>query len=152
MILDDATATAALGERLGALLEPGDLVVLTGPLGAGKTTLAQGLGRSLGVPGAVRSPTYTLVDVHEGGRVPLVHMDAWRLGDSDEVEGLGLDEAPAGTVFLVEWGERVAPAIADPDRGWVVVRLDRPEGTDHRTAELEPHGGTWAERLGALGA
>jgi tRNA threonylcarbamoyladenosine biosynthesis protein TsaE len=145
--LADAEATTALGARLAAIVEAGDVVVLSGPLGAGKTTLAQGFGRALGVTAAIRSPTYTLVDVHESGRLPLLHLDAWRLGDSTEVEGLGLDEAPVGAVLLIEWGELIAPLLSD---SWLVVRLDRPVGTDVRTVELEPHGGTWADRLADL--
>jgi tRNA threonylcarbamoyladenosine biosynthesis protein TsaE len=143
VILEDDAATRELGCRLGALLEPGDIVVLSGPLGAGKTTFAQGVAAGLGVPGVVRSPTYTLLDVHEGGRLPLLHADAWRLGGAAELDGLGLDVAPPGAVLLVEWGE----GVVEPG---LVVRLDRPPGIQGRTVELVGLTESWRDRLGRL--
>jgi tRNA threonylcarbamoyladenosine biosynthesis protein TsaE len=146
LVLDGADETRALGARIGALLEPGDLVVLDGPLGAGKTTFAQGVGAALGVPTPVRSPTYTLADVHHGGRLPLVHVDAYRLGSADELDDIDLPTEGAATV--VEWGVGRAEQLAESR---LVVHLDRPAGTDVRTARLEPVDGTWAARLADAG-
>jgi tRNA threonylcarbamoyladenosine biosynthesis protein TsaE len=145
VVLADPAATRLLGERLAGLATGGDLVILSGPLGAGKTTLAQGFGAGLGVPGQVRSPTYTLADHHDGGRLKLVHVDAYRLGNADELDDLDLDLE--GAVALVEWGEGRSEQLADAR---LVVRLERPplaDGPDHRTARLEPTGGDWARRL-----
>ncbi|MDQ1722234.1 MAG: tRNA threonylcarbamoyladenosine biosynthesis protein TsaE, partial [Pseudonocardiales bacterium] len=102
--LPTAADTHAFGSRLAELLRPGDLLVLTGPLGAGKTALAQGIGAGLGVPGRVLSPTFVIARVHAGGRIPLVHVDAYRLGSLAEVDDLDLDVALADSVTVVEWG------------------------------------------------
>jgi tRNA threonylcarbamoyladenosine biosynthesis protein TsaE len=118
----DAAATRRLGERIAGLLRAGDVVVLTGELGAGKTTLTQGIGRGLGVDGQVVSPTFVISRVHAGGRLPLVHVDAYRLGSQAELDDLDLDASVADSVTVVEWGGSLAAALA-PDR--LEVRLDR---------------------------
>jgi tRNA threonylcarbamoyladenosine biosynthesis protein TsaE len=132
-----------LGERIAAVLQPGDLVVLTGPLGAGKTTLAQGIGRGLGVSGAVVSPTFVIARVHRGGRLPLVHVDAYRLASIDEVDDLDLDAELEESVTLVEWGEGLAERLS-ADR--LAVRIDRPsdDSDETRTVRLEAIGDRWA--------
>ena len=138
--LDD---TRALGGELAALLRPGDLVVLVGPLGAGKTALTQGIGGALGVREPVTSPTFVIARVHRGGRLPLVHVDAYRLGGAADVDDLDLDVTVASSVTVVEWGQGLVEQLADEH---LEVRLDRRED-DVRTAELVPHGTGWAERL-----
>src|SRR5690348_3367130 len=151
MQLDAATAEAmrSIGERVAGQLRPGDLVMLCGPLGAGKTTLAQGIGHGLGVAGVV-SPTFVIARVHRGGRLPLVHVDAYRLGSVAEVDDLDLDADLADSVTVVEWGGGLAERLADAH---LTVRLERPGGPadgDVRTAELRATG--WTDRAGELAA
>jgi tRNA threonylcarbamoyladenosine biosynthesis protein TsaE len=101
--------TRQIGERLGGLCQPGDLILLEGGLGSGKTTLAQGIGRGLGVGRPINRPTFTLVKEY-GGRLPLYHFDFYRLEDPAEVADLGLDEYLDGDgVCVVEWADRAAP-------------------------------------------
>ncbi|MEE1928040.1 tRNA (adenosine(37)-N6)-threonylcarbamoyltransferase complex ATPase subunit type 1 TsaE [Streptomyces sp. TRM 70351] len=116
-------AMRELGRRLAALLRPGDLVLLTGELGAGKTTLTRGLGEGLGVRGAVTSPTFVIARVHPSlaDGPPLVHVDAYRLGGGlDEMEDLDLDVSLPESVVVVEWGEGKVEELAD-DRLHVVI-------------------------------
>lgn len=120
-----AAETRALGRRLGRLLAAGDVLLLAGPLGAGKTTLAQGIGEALTVPGHVTSPTFVLLQQHDG-RLPLYHADLYRLGDADEVAELALDEQAAAGVLLVEWPERGLDALP-ADHLWVELALDPPD-------------------------
>ncbi|MFN8585342.1 MAG: tRNA (adenosine(37)-N6)-threonylcarbamoyltransferase complex ATPase subunit type 1 TsaE [Dehalococcoidia bacterium] len=103
--------TRALGRRLARLLRAGDVLLLQGPLGAGKTTLAQGIGAGLKVDEPVRSPTFVLMTHHEGGALPLYHADLYRLETVEEVEDLSLDEQAADGVLLVEWPERGLDAL-----------------------------------------
>jgi tRNA threonylcarbamoyladenosine biosynthesis protein TsaE len=121
--LGTAAATRGLGTRLGQLLRAGDLLVLTGDLGAGKTTLTQGLGEGLGVRGPITSPTFVLARVHPSlvGGPPLVHVDAYRLGGTLELDDLDLDEAIEESVTVVEWGHGIAERLSD-DRLEVVLR------------------------------
>lgn len=127
VVLPDAAATRAYGAVLAPLLRPGDLVVLTGPLGAGKTTLVQGIGAGLGVRGQVASPTFIIARVHPalGPGPALVHVDAYRLGSLDELEALDLDESLEESVTVVEWGEGLVEVLSE-DRLEVV--LDRGQG------------------------
>jgi tRNA threonylcarbamoyladenosine biosynthesis protein TsaE len=103
-----------LGERLAGLLRPGDLIVLSGRLGAGKTTLTQGIGAGLGVRGPVTSPTFVIARVHPSlrGGPDLVHADAYRLGSRAEVDDLDLDTDVDSSVTVVEWGENLAEGLA----------------------------------------
>ncbi len=105
-------STARLGRSLGEAAPAGSVLALTGDLGAGKTSLAQGVGAGLGVQGPITSPTFTLLWVHESGRLPLVHADFYRLGDESELVELGLEEwlGEVG-VAVVEWAERFEQAL-----------------------------------------
>ena len=122
--LPDAAATRALGVALAGVLRAGDLVVRTGPLGAGKTTLTQGIGEGLGVRGQVASPTFIIARVHPGP-VDLVHVDAYRLSSLDELEALDLDTSLEESVTIVEWGEGLAEVLSE-DR--LEVLIERPHG------------------------
>jgi tRNA threonylcarbamoyladenosine biosynthesis protein TsaE len=143
-VLPTVQDTQALGRALADLLRPGDLVVLAGPLGAGKTALTQGIGAGLGVPGPVTSPTFVLARVHGGGRVPLVHVDAYRLAGMADVDDLDLDATTEEAVTVVEWGHGLVEQLADEH---LVVELDRRDD-DVRTARLVPVGPGWEQRLG----
>jgi tRNA threonylcarbamoyladenosine biosynthesis protein TsaE len=142
-VLPERQDTRALGAALAEVVRPGDLVVLVGPLGAGKTALAQGLGEGLGVREPVTSPTFVIARVHRGGRVPLVHVDAYRLGSVADVDDLDLDVTVASSVTVVEWGQGLVEQLADEH---LEVRLDRRDD-DVRTALLVPHGPSWQARL-----
>lgn len=146
----DAAATAAVAARLASVLRPGDLVLLEGDLGAGKTTFTQGLGRALGVTDAVTSPTFVLMNVYPtAAGFDLVHVDVYRLDRLSEVVDLALPEMlEDGVVVVVEWGERAAAALPG-DRLHVRIEADE---AGCRTISLEPTGSTWAERLGAVAA
>jgi tRNA threonylcarbamoyladenosine biosynthesis protein TsaE len=142
-VLPTPEATHALGRELAELLGPGDLVVLVGPLGAGKTAFTQGVGAGLGVGEPVTSPTFVIARVHRGGRVPLVHVDAYRLGSVADVDDLDLDASTDESVTVVEWGQGLVERLTDEH---LEVRLDRRED-DVRTALLVPHGPGWEQRL-----
>ncbi|MFW5899250.1 MAG: tRNA (adenosine(37)-N6)-threonylcarbamoyltransferase complex ATPase subunit type 1 TsaE [Jiangellaceae bacterium] len=124
----DADAMRRLGARLAALLRAGDLVLLRGPLGAGKTTLVQGVGDGLGVRGPVTSPTFIIARHHPSltGGPPLLHVDAYRLGSWAELEDLDLEASLDEAVTVVEWGEGFVEGLA-PDR--LEVGISRP--ADH---------------------
>ncbi|MDX3226431.1 tRNA (adenosine(37)-N6)-threonylcarbamoyltransferase complex ATPase subunit type 1 TsaE [Streptomyces sp. ME19-01-6] len=129
-----------LGRRLAKLLRPGDLVLLTGELGAGKTTLTRGLGEGLGVRGAVTSPTFVIARVHPplGDGPPLVHVDAYRLGGGlDEMEDLDLDVSLPESVTAVEWGEGKVEGLSE-DRLHVVI--ERAVGEDAAAAPEDVRG------------
>lgn len=106
--------TEALGAALAARLRPGDVVAYTGDLGAGKTAFTRGIARGLGIPEWVTSPTFTIVNEYEGGRLPLFHFDMYRLGDPEELFDIGWEDYLArGGVCAVEWSENVADALED---------------------------------------
>jgi len=146
VVLPTAADTFEFGRRLADVLRAGDLLVLTGPLGAGKTALVQGIGAGLNVEGTVVSPTFVIARVHPGP-LPLVHVDAYRLGSLAEVDDLDLDVDAAEAVTAVEWGAGVAEQLADAR---LQVLINRAAETDERTVRLIPHGGDWAARIAAL--
>lgn len=171
--LPTADDTRELGRRLADVLRAGDLVILDGPLGAGKTVLVQGIGAGLGVQGAVTSPTFVIARVHRpasGGRgLPLVHVDAYRLNSLAEVDDLDLDTGLEEAVTVVEWGKGKVERLAEAH---LLIRLRRPDGgagetpaapssgaeaaegpsdgSETRTAELVGVGGDWEQRLAGL--
>jgi tRNA threonylcarbamoyladenosine biosynthesis protein TsaE len=134
-------AMQQLGERIAAKLRAGDLVMLCGPLGAGKTTLAQGIGRGLGVEGVV-SPTFVIARVHRGGTMPLVHVDAYRLGSVEEVDDLDLDASLEESVTLVEWGEGLVEGLAGER---LEIRISRDADADERTVDIRGVGTRWSD-------
>lgn len=127
IVVPTAAAMLAFGRRLSGLLWAGDLVLLTGDLGAGKTTLTRGLGEGLRVRGAVTSPTFVIARVHPSlaDGPPLVHVDAYRLSSLDEVDDLDLDASLEESVTVVEWGEGKAEGLSE-DR--LEVRIRRSQG------------------------
>lgn len=155
MILKTVDDTRDFGSRLAGVLRAGDLLVLSGPLGAGKTALAQGIGRGLRVLGDVTSPTFVIARVHRpdraaGGTVPMVHVDAYRLGNVTDpraqVDDLDLDASVEDSVTLVEWGEGMVEQLAD---AYLEVRIDRRDD-DARTIDLIGHHGDWSDRVANL--
>ena len=125
--VETSEAMEQLGLRIGEQLTAGDLLILTGPLGAGKTTFTRGLAEGLGVRGPVQSPTFVIARTHPSlvGRAPLVHVDAYRLGSADELDDLDLDLARSAVV--VEWGRGLAEELAD---AWWDIEIARPVGGD----------------------
>lgn len=148
--LPTADDTRALGVRVGELLRAGDLVVLSGPLGAGKTVLVQGIGAGMEVVGRVASPTFVLARVHPAqlpGGPALIHVDAYRLGSLAEVDDLDLDADVDSSVTVVEWGAGVVEQLADAR---LLVELTRAADSEERTATLTGLGDDWAARLATL--
>src|SRR3954451_21904399 len=140
LIVSTAQEMRALGERLAALLRAGDLMVLTGELGAGKTTLVQGIAAGLGATGPVLSPTFVIARIYRDGRLPLVHVDAYRLGSRVEVDDLDLDADLAESVTLVEWGEGLVEGLAD-QRIVVSIQRSPDEQDETRRVSLTAVGG-----------
>jgi len=132
-----------LGRRLAKILRAGDLLILAGPLGAGKTTLVQGIGEGLGVRGPVTSPTFVIARVHpvlSGAGPALVHADAYRLGSISEVDDLDLDTDATAAVTVVEWGTGLAEGLAE-DRLEISIQPDLT--SDVRTVQLNGYGVRW---------
>lgn len=111
MLLPDPAASAAFGAALGALVLPGDVITLAGPLGAGKTSIARGLLAALGLQGEAPSPSFAIVQPYDAPdvRLPVLHIDLYRIESPDELGELGLDEGASDTVLIVEWPERAGP-------------------------------------------
>lgn len=139
--LESAEATQDWGSRLGALLRAGDLLVLTGGLGAGKTTLTQGIAAGLGVRGPITSPTFVISRIHPSlvGGPALVHVDAYRLGGSAELDDLDLDAEIAASVTVIEWGSGLAEDLAEAHLE-LVLDADADGDGDARTITLVPTG------------
>jgi tRNA threonylcarbamoyladenosine biosynthesis protein TsaE len=139
-----AEAMADFASRVGALLTSGDLLILQGELGAGKTTFAQGLGEALGVRGPITSPTFVLSRIHPSlvNGPDLVHVDAYRLGSAVEVDDLDLDATADRSITVVEWGAGVAEQLSD-DWLHIAISVDS-AGPDSRQVSVVPHGARWA--------
>ncbi|MCK9898400.1 tRNA (adenosine(37)-N6)-threonylcarbamoyltransferase complex ATPase subunit type 1 TsaE [Frankia sp. AgB32] len=150
VVIPTAERMREFGASLAALLRPGDLVVLSGPLGAGKTVLAQGIAAGLGVRETVTSPTFVLARVYPQGRIPLVHVDAYRLGGIAEVDDLDLDADADSSVTVVEWGAGLVGGLAPEHLEIAVVRPTAAESGEVRTLRLVPSGPQWARRLREL--
>jgi tRNA threonylcarbamoyladenosine biosynthesis protein TsaE len=145
-VTHSADETRALGRAVGALLVAGDVVLLAGGLGAGKTELTKGIAQALDVRDGVLSPTFTLAQRHEG-RVPLLHVDVYRLDRVQELLDLGLEEDFDDAVTVVEWGD-VAAAHLPHER--LEVRLDRGADDDQRQVTVTPAGPSWHARAADL--
>jgi tRNA threonylcarbamoyladenosine biosynthesis protein TsaE len=140
--------TRALAFEIAAVSRPGDVILLAGDLGAGKTAFAQGFGRALGVVEPITSPTFTLVRTYEEGRFPLIHVDVYRLDHLQELVDLGITELlDSGGVTLIEWGDAVAPLLP-PD--FLEVSLEHGGSDDERTVKLRGVGASWPVRLGVV--
>ncbi len=155
VIARDEQHTRRMGAALGRVLRAGDLVLLHGDLGAGKTTLTQGIARGMGVAGYVQSPTFGLVHEHaarstDGAPLLLYHLDLYRLDGDDDLDSVGLDDylAPAGGVAVVEWPERAASRLPDT---YLLVRLTATSAGERRlNLEAVPADGSMRERLAEL--
>lgn len=133
-----AEETRALGARLAALLRPGDVVVLRGSLGAGKSELARGVARGLGISGPVPSPSFTILNAYDEGKIPFYHFDWYRISDPEEIGEMGLQEQLGGDgVALIEWSENGLDYL--PER---LLQISiRPVGESDREISFEPKGG-----------
>ncbi|MCG2621701.1 tRNA (adenosine(37)-N6)-threonylcarbamoyltransferase complex ATPase subunit type 1 TsaE [Arthrobacter sp. I2-34] len=161
-----AADTQALASRIGTVLQAGDLLVLAGELGAGKTTFTQGLGQGLGVRPGIISPTFVLVRSHPslGGGPDLVHVDAYRLGSDAEIDDIDLENTADSAVTVVEWGRgRVehlsdswlditferstgAPAAAGPERAGFTADFDEADQDEPRVIRIAAYGPRWEGR------
>lgn len=151
VVVADADDMRSHGRDFASRVRAGDVIVLAGPLGAGKTTWVQGLAEGMGVRGPITSPTFVIARVHPSlrGGPSLVHVDAYRVGGALEFEDLGLADDVERSVTVVEWGELLAPALGHE---WVQVTIDRPAGADGVTGEGGPRqvsvtgtGDRWAD-------
>lgn len=139
--------TRALGAEVAGLARPGDVIVLSGQLGAGKTAFVQGLGRGLGVTDPITSPAFVLERTYPG-RLPLTHLDVYRLGRIQELVDLGIAElVDGGGVTAVEWGDVVVPALPSD---LLDVHIDHGEADDDRTFTISAVGPSWAPRIDGL--
>ncbi|MEX2100501.1 MAG: tRNA (adenosine(37)-N6)-threonylcarbamoyltransferase complex ATPase subunit type 1 TsaE [Acidimicrobiia bacterium] len=151
VVTRSAEETAALAQRVGALLRAGDVVVLAGQLGIGKTVFAKGIARALGITEPVVSPSFTIVRQYDGGTLPLVHVDVYRLDHLQELHDIGFDDLVGGdAVTIVEWGDRVG-SILPADRLEVSMLADATDD-DTRVVQFDANGLMWSDRRDALAA
>ena len=134
-ITNSEQETEQLGQRLGRALKPGTVIAYTGDLGAGKTAFTRGLARGLDIPERVTSPTFTIVNEYEGGRLPLFHFDMYRLGSADELFDIGWEDYLArGGVCAVEWSENVDEAL---DEDTVRIDIRRGDNDNQRCISIK---------------
>lgn len=137
LTLNNSNETIALGERMAADLRPGDVVVLNGDLGAGKTTFTKGIAKGLGIKEIIKSPTFTIIHEYQDGRIPLYHMDAYRL-ENGGAEDLGLDEYFDGDgVSVVEWAQFAEDELPDE---FLAITFKRTDDENKRILTFDPRG------------
>src|SRR5712672_4538642 len=152
-VLPDEHATRRLMVDIASVIEPGDMITLSGDLGAGKTTFARAMIRHLAGDAAleVPSPTFTLMQLYELPRFPVVHADLYRVSGADELAELGFEDLPVGALTLLEWPDRAA-GFLPPDRLDIALTLAPELGLEHRHVRITGHGafGARAERIAAV--
>lgn len=132
--------TFRLGEKLGEAASPGQIFTLTGDLGTGKTVFTQGFAKGLGIVDTVNSPTFTIVQEYDGGRIPLYHFDVYRIGDVEEMEEVGFEDYVMGDgVTLIEWAELIREILPEK-RTAVRIEKDLEQGFDYRKITIEELG------------
>ncbi len=132
-----AGQTHELGKEMGQSARPGEIICLDGELGAGKSGFSQGFAAGLGSAGPVNSPTFTILNVYDDGRLPLYHFDVYRIEDEEEMDEIGADEFFCGEgVCLIEWAVRIGTMIP-PEAVWVTIEKDPEKGFDYRRIEVE---------------
>lgn len=135
-----ADETFAYGRSLGERLKPGDVCTLIGDLGVGKTVFTQGVAEGLGIPEPVNSPTFTILQIYEGGRLPFYHFDVYRIGDVEEMEEIGYEDCFYGQgVCLIEWADLIAE-ILPPKHIHITIEKDLSKGFDYRRIRIEEKG------------
>mgnify|MGYP002511390715 CR=1 FL=1 len=133
---ESAEDTAALGALLGRAASPGQIYTLTGDLGVGKTVFTQGFAKGLGVAGPVNSPTFTIVQIYEDGRLPFYHFDVYRIADVEEMEEIGYEDCFYGAgVCLIEWAELIEEILPE-NTVQVIIEKDLEKGFDYRRISL----------------
>jgi tRNA threonylcarbamoyladenosine biosynthesis protein TsaE len=141
LIIDDDRQMQVFGQRLAGLLSKGDLVLLNGPLGAGKTTMTRGIGKALGAKGTIQSPTFVLARTHETAiGTPFVHVDAYRLGSAVELDDLDIDFERS--IVVIEWPRDFTQGVTDD---WLEVELIRDRDSDARMVKISGFG-KWKDR------
>ena len=147
LTLNNSNETIALGERMAAYLRPGDVVVLNGDLGAGKTTFTKGIAKGLGIKEIIKSPTFTIIHEYQDGRIPLYHMDAYRL-ENGGAEYLGLDEYFDGDgVSVVEWAQFAEDELPDE---FLAITFKRTDDENKRIFTFDPRGQHFQEMVDQL--
>ena len=132
-----AEETRAIGEELGRKALPGQIIAFRAEMGAGKTVFSQGFARGLGISGPVNSPTFTLLQIYEGGHLPLYHFDVYRIEDPEEMQEVGLDEYLYGDgVCLIEWSELI-DELLPADCIKISIEKDKSDDFDHRLIKVE---------------
>lgn len=132
--------TYRLGQQLGEKALPGQVYALTGDLGVGKTLFTQGFAKGIGVQEAVNSPTFTIVQIYEDGRIPFYHFDVYRIGDPEEMDEIGFDEYVMGEgVCLIEWAELISEILPE-ERTDILIEKDLQKGVDYRKITVRKNG------------
>ena len=138
--------TAALASELSKILEKGDILLFTGEIGTGKTTFIQALAKNLGVKELVTSPTFVIHMLRDSGRVPITHVDLYRLNDDDEVESNGFEEYYDTAVTVIEWADRYT-GFRPP---YIELHFEYGTGENERVVSILPNGGEWEKRLNSI--
>ena len=129
--------TFELGKKLGENCKPGDIILLNGDLGVGKTVFTKGFGKGLSIDEPICSPTFTIMQIYESGRLPLYHFDVYRIGDVEEMDEVGFDEYVSGEgVSLIEWANLIEEILPDHYQK-ITIRKDLEKGFDYREIEME---------------